>query len=185
MNGYCPFSGDFCMNNILSRPSHSSTRPNVYGVLRATLAGGVFLLIAGASCAQGRPGVPATPGIDHSGNTRHEIMSCNEGRTPQDRATCLKEARNAAADRRHDDLMEAGHEDYRANRMKRCDVFNAADDKAACLARVKGMGEMEGNVSQGGVIREVETIKVPRGARNITIDPKTDNPVLLVPKRRY
>ncbi len=173
------------MNNILSRHSSPSARTSAPGALRATLAAAAFLLVAGTAFAQARPGVPRTPGIDHSGSTRHEMMSCKEGRTPQARATCLTEARNAAADRRHGDLMEAGHEDYMANRLKRCDVFNAADDKAACLARVKGMGEMEGNVSQGGVIREVETIKVPRGARTITINPKTDNPVLLVPKQRY
>lgn len=171
------------MNPISSRSARIHSL-GVWAPVRATLAGAAFMMVAGSAMAQAHHGVLRTPGIDHSGITQHEIMSCKQGRTPQDRATCLEEARNAAADRRRGELLEPGHEDYQANRLKRCDVFTAADDKAACLARVKGMGEVEGNVSQGGVLTEVETIKVPRGARNIVIDPKTDNPVLLVPKHK-
>lgn len=146
---------------------------------------GTFCLASMTSAfAQHRPGALRTPGIDRSGQTSHEIMSCNSGMTQEDKPTCLLEARNAALDRKKGQLEEAGHDSFADNRMKRCEVFKDAESQAACVARVKGMGETEGNVSKGGVLMEVETIKVPAGAKTIRIDPKTDRPVLLIPNQR-
>jgi hypothetical protein len=39
-------------------------------------------------------------------------------------------------------------------------------------------------VAGGGVLREVETVVLPEGERSVTIEPKTDDPVVLVPAPR-
>ncbi len=67
-----------------------------------------------------------------------------------------------------------------ANAMRRCEALGG-EDHAACMARVLGYGNARGSVEGGGVIREVETVVVPPGKTEVTIEPKTDNPVLVVP----
>jgi hypothetical protein len=57
------------------------------------------------------------------------------------------------------------------------------EDKAACQARLMGYGSTSGSVAGGGVLREVETVVLPRGASSVTIEPKTADPVVLVPSR--
>ena len=115
------------------------------------------LLAVGAVSAQVASG---STGIDASGRTRLEVRSCLSGATQQDRDTCLKEARNAKSDKRRGALTTSGN--LEANAMARCDVFTASDDKAACQARVMGMGNTSGSVAGGGVIRSLETV-VPVG----------------------
>ena len=66
--------------------------------------------------------------------------------------------------------------------MARCEPL-AGEDKAACEARVMGYGSTSGSVAGGGVLREVETVVMPPGAEQITIEPKTSDPVVLVPVR--
>lgn len=146
--------------------------------------GAVALLALGAATAQvafaqGTPADPGTAMIDHSGSYPHEVQSCMSGMTQQDRATCLKEARNAHADKTRGVLYDGGN--LQANAMARCNVFTDGEDKAACEARVLGMGETSGSVAQGGVLREAETVVLPSGEHNVTIQAQTDNPVVLVP----
>ncbi|HVZ45127.1 MAG TPA: hypothetical protein VHA82_15055 [Ramlibacter sp.] len=120
----------------------------------------IALLAFGAAAAQ--VATPGTAGIDASGSYQHEVQSCMSGRTQQDQATCLREARNAAADKKHGVLDTQG--DLTANALARCDVFQSADDKAACHARVTGQGQIEGSVAEGGLIRETEqTVELGAG----------------------
>ena len=137
------------------------------------------LLAVGAATAQVATGAT---GIDASGSYRQEVQACMSGQTQQDRATCLEEARNAQADKRRGVLDTDGN--LEANAMARCTVHPAGEDRAACEARVMGMGNVEGSVAGGGLIREVETVVLPEGERSVTIDPKTDDPVVLVPEKR-
>ncbi len=104
---------------------------------------------------QASAGLDST-GIDNTGSYQHEVQSCLSGMTQQDRATCLKEARNAQADKKRGVLDTEGS--LQANATARCDVFTTRDDKAACQARAMGSGSVEGSVAGGGVIREVETV---------------------------
>jgi hypothetical protein len=136
------------------------------------------LLAVGAATAQ----VAGTTGIDATGSYQSEVNACMTGKTQQDQATCLREARNAAADKKRGVLDTSG--DLQANAMARCEVFSSAEDKAACQARVKGMGNAEGSVAGGGMIREVETVVMPSGASSITVEPQTAEPVVLVQPRR-
>ena len=64
--------------------------------------------------------------------------------------------------------------------MQRCNVLTG-EDRAACQARVAGLGSASGSVQGGGVIKQVETVVLPPGRSSVTIEPKTANPVLLVP----
>lgn len=124
-------------------------------------------------------GTRGDTGIDASGNYRSEVQACNSGQTQEARDTCLREARNARADKQQRNLDSAGN-DLGANAMARCEPL-AGEDKAACQARVLGYGETSGSVAGGGVLRQVETVVVPRGQSEVTIEPKTSNPVVLVP----
>lgn len=138
----------------------------------------IAALAVGAATAQVATG---TTGIDASGSYQQEVQACLTGKTQQDQATCLREARNAQADKRRGVLDTQGS--LAANAMARCEVFQAADDKAACQARVMGMGNLDGSVAAGGVIREVETVVMPKGASSVTVQPQTSDPVVLLPSR--
>ena len=139
--------------------------------------GAVALLAVSAATAQVASG---TTGIDASGNFASEVEACRTGRTQQQQATCLEEARNARAAKQRGVLVNGG--DYQANALARCDVLSG-EDKAACHARVMGYGNTTGSVAGGGVLREVETVVLPPGASSVTIQPRTADPVLLVPNR--
>jgi hypothetical protein len=146
---------------------------------KSLLSFGVAALLAvGAATAQVATG---GTGIDATGSYQSEVQACLSGATQQDRDTCMKEARNARADKQRGVLDNSGNQ--QANAMGRCEVFQSGEDKAACQARVMGMGNTEGTIAGGGVIREVETVVLPAGQNSVTIQPKTSDPVVLVPAR--
>lgn len=122
--------------------------------------------------------LPGTDIIDNSGNYRSEVQSCMTGKTQQDQATCLREARNAQADKKHG-VLENGAQ-VQGNAMSRCDVFQPGEEKAACQARVMGYGNVEGSVSGGGVIREVETVVMPKDQSSVTIQPQTNSDTVIL-----
>ncbi len=140
------------------------------------------LLVMGAAMAQVSPAASSATPADTSGNYRLELQACKSGNTQQDRATCLEETRNAQAARQRGALYKgASDAQYEANAKARCDVFKDAESKAACEARVMGYGTVTGSVAGGGLLREVETVVLPPGQQSVTIEPKTSDPVLLVP----
>jgi hypothetical protein len=144
---------------------------------KSLLSFGVAALLAvTAATAQVATG---TTGIDASGSYQQEVQACMTGKTQQDQATCLREARNAQADKKRGVLDNAGAK-FDANATARCDVLTG-EDKAACQARVMGYGTTTGSVAGGGLLREVETVVVPAGSGSVTIEPQTSNPVVVVP----
>jgi hypothetical protein len=146
---------------------------------KSLLSFGVAALLAvTAATAQVATG---TTGIDASGSYQQEVNACMTGKTQQDQATCLREARNAQADKKRGVLDNAGAQ-FDANATARCSVLTG-EDKAACQARVMGYGNTSGSVAEGGVLREVETVVMPAGQSSVTIEPKTSDPVVLVPAR--
>lgn len=134
------------------------------------------LLAVTAATAQVAAGPTA---IDATGHYEKEVQACMSGQTQQDRETCLREARNAQAEKKRGALDNAGAR-FDANKVARCDPL-AGEEKAACEARMMGYGNTSGSVAGGGVLREVETVVLPAGASSVTIEPKTDEPVVLVP----
>lgn len=144
--------------------------------LASGLAG---VLLAMAAAAQ--PAAPPANGIDNSGNYAQERAACLRGATPQDEQTCLREAASAQAEKRKGALQAPADGQLGDNAMRRCDALGG-EDHAACTARVLGYGQQRGSVGGGGVIREVETVVMPPGKTEVTIEPKTDQPVLVVPR---
>jgi hypothetical protein len=144
----------------MTAPKHGHSRKSLvsYGV--------AALLAVTAATAQVATG---TTGIDGSGSYQQEANAC------------LKEARNAQADKKRGVLDNAGAR-FDANAAARCDVL-AGEEKAACQARVMGYGNTTGSVAGGGVLREVETVVLPAGESSVTIEPKTADPVVLVPSK--
>ena len=153
-------------------PSHKSSLVS-FGV--------TALLAVTAATAQVATGAPGTTGIDASGRYQQEVQACMSGRTQQDQATCLKEARNAQADKKRGLLDNAGG-NLEANAKARCAVLTG-EEQAACQARMMGYGSTSGSVAAGGVLREVETVVLPPDAHSVTIQPQTADPVVLVPSK--
>lgn len=139
-------------------------------------AGFVFsALLAMSATAQIAAG---TTGIDATGNAQSEMAACNNGKTQQDRATCLTEVKNANAAKRAGKVDNAGGQ-FRANAMQRCNAL-PSQDKIACEARVAGYGNPQGSVAGGGVVTEIETVVVPKNAGPVTIQPQTASDTILV-----
>lgn len=127
--------------------------------------GAAALLALGAATAQVAMAAGTGTGIDNTGNYQHEVQSCLNGNTQQARATCLKEARNAHADKVRGVLMAGvNSRDLNSNALARCDVFKNSDDKAACAARVEN-GAVEGSVASGGILREATETSTAMGNR--------------------
>lgn len=103
-------------------------------------------------------------GIDNSGDYRQEVKACQQGKTGEDRATCLREARNAHAEKLRGRLDTAGS--LQANALARCNVFRVGDERQACEARVAGQGDVSGSVAGGGILREYAmTVPAPESSR--------------------
>ena len=119
-----------------------------------------------------------TTGIDNTGSARSEANACNTGMTQQDRETCLREVRNANADKRAGKLDNAGGQ-FDANAVQRCNVLSG-EDKIACEARVAGFANTQGSVAGGGVIREIETVVVPNDGTVVNIQPQTATDTIIV-----
>lgn len=128
----------------------------------ASLAGGAVHAQHAQPPAQHQPAHATArdiPQLDDSGNYREELQACREGRTGEDRATCQREARNAAADKRRGVLTNRG--DFQANALARCNAHRDKVDHDACRERVLGEGSLSGSVAGGGMLRELEVTLPP------------------------
>lgn len=167
------------------QPGHTSA-PRTAGARTSIVSFGLVCVLAMASATAQISAPPAqitapgNTGIDASGSYARERAACMNGKTQQAQDTCLREATNAAADKNKGEIGTAPSSQLNTNAMRRCEALGG-EDHAACTARVMGMGSKSGSVAGGGVIREVETVVVPAGQTEVTIEPKTDNPVLVMP----
>jgi hypothetical protein len=80
---------------------------------------------------------------------------CNSGRSNQDRATCMQEARAALAASQGGRLPDPDPSLAR-NATKRCAAL-PIDDRKDCEARMRGQGTTSGNAAAGGIYRELVT----------------------------
>ena len=153
---------------------------------KAAIAFGLCALFAVVAAtaqvtAVGTTGTTGTTGIDNSGNYQQERAWCMANTSGEEQATCLKNSGAAQAEKRRGTLDNNGG-NFDANAMQRCNVLTG-EDRAACQARVAGLGSASGSVQGGGVMKQVETVVLPPGNAPITIVPKTANPVILVPAK--
>ena len=156
-------------------PSPTGTSPR-----KAAIAFGLCTLFA-VVAATAQVSATGDTGIDSSGNYLQERAWCMANTTGEEQATCLKNSAAAQAEKRRGTLDNNGA-NFDANAMQRCTVLTG-EDRAACQARVAGLGSASGSVQGGGVIKQVETVVLPPGKSSVTIEPKTANPVLLVPSK--
>lgn len=123
--------------------------------------GGAALLVLSALLASpiASAQAAATSSLDATGDFKSEMASCAKRATPQARKLCIAEARTAQSARRAGKLDNYGG-NFQANALKRCEVFKAADDLAACRMRVE-KSVMDGSVAEGGVLREAQITVTP------------------------
>ncbi len=94
----------------------------------------------------------ALPFTAFAQNTKADRAAC-EARDPSvDREACMKEMRNARADK---NLTTPSAEELRANALKRCDMPGV--DKIRCAARVT-VGKKTGEAEKGGTITELREV---------------------------
>lgn len=114
----------------------------------AFVAGGILLTASSAMAADSDRQSGASSTI------AQERQNCMDGKTNQDRATCLREAGAAKQESQRGNLRDTG--DYGSNASKRCDTL-PPDQKADCERRGMGEGSVSGSVGSGGVVRELVT----------------------------
>ena len=156
-------------------PSSAGTNPR-----KAAMAFGLCALFA-VVAATAQVSATGDTGIDRSGNYQQERAWCMANTSGEAQATCLKSSGAAQAEKRRGTLDSNGG-NLGANALERCNVLTG-EDRAACQARVAGLGSASGSVQGGGVIKQVETVVLPPGNNAITIEPKTANPVILIPAK--
>ena len=112
--------------------------------------------VAGLLCASAA--LAATPGAAAEAQARYrqDMAVCNSGQSNQDSATCRLEARNALAAAKRGELDDTPGV-YQQNAMQRCAAHQGAD-RSDCEARMRGQGNVQGSVANGGILRESITI---------------------------
>lgn len=158
--------------------SNSATTGTGLSPRKTAMAFGLCALFA-VVAATAQVSTVGNTGIDNSGNYQQERAWCMANTSGEEQATCLRNSAAAQAEKRRGTLDNNGA-NFDANAMQRCNVLTG-EDRAACQARVAGLGSASGSVLGGGVIKQVETVVLPPGRSSVTIEPKTANPVLLVP----
>jgi hypothetical protein len=113
-----------------------------------------FALISGSLLFAGSHAMAADDRQAGRSTIAQERQNCMDGKTDQDRATCLREAGAAKQESQRGNLRDSG--DYGSNASKRCAVL-PADQKADCERRSMGEGSVSGSVGSGGVVRELVT----------------------------
>ena len=136
--------------------SPSSIRIHARRAATGLCLGTLFALGAGHA----QVAVTGDTGIDTSGVYAQERAWCMANTAGDERATCLKNSGAAQAERARGTLDTNGR-DFQSNAMQRCDVF-LSEERAACEARVSGYGSASGSVQGGGIIKQVETVVLPR-----------------------
>ncbi len=117
---------------------------------------GPMALAAGVMLAAGT--AAAADGASAQAQLRYkqDRAACHDGRSRQDRATCLREAGAALQAAKRGGTSES-QDTYERNRLLRCDRLTAGE-RDDCLRRMHGEGTVSGSVEGGGTFTELRTI---------------------------
>lgn len=91
-------------------------------------------------------------------------QACLSGKSSQTLDSCMKEAK-AFLNERAGSNPSVSAEQLQRNALLRCDALTG-DERAACVARIRGEGTVSGSVAGGGILREIVTTEV------LTTEPK-------------
>lgn len=126
----------------------------------------IALIAAGAlpiaAAAQAGAASAANGAGDPEARYRQERAHCERIESPEERASCLREASAARAEARRGQL-DSGPVDpirYLGNALRRCEPL-PPDERADCEYRVRGGGTARGSVEAGGIYRETVTREIP------------------------
>lgn len=136
-------------------------KPQQFSLLAYTVPLAVALL-GSLLVAQADAATSNAPNAAIEARYKAERAACLNGSSPQDRATCLKEAGAAREQAAKGELVQ-GSPDYAANALARCEKVPAAD-RADCKLMARGYGTKSGSVAQGAVVRELVTQTVAPAA---------------------
>ncbi|MBB5392652.1 MULTISPECIES: hypothetical protein [unclassified Herbaspirillum] len=109
------------------------------------------LLLAGSSLAAGQGRAQA------DAQYQAEKAACNNGKSNQDKATCLREAAAARDAAARGGLTNPDPAQLKENAMKRCEGLPQIN-RVDCEKRMNGGGIADGSVREGGIFRETVTI---------------------------
>ena len=121
--------------------------------LRWTLA----LWLAAGSFAVAHAGAPQAKDAARALYLKEKAV-CVEGRSNQDRATCLKEADNAYDEARRRPSSTPDAATLERNAVERCARVKA-EDRLDCRRLALGQGKNSGSVEGGGVIKQITTVE--------------------------
>jgi len=137
---------------IAASPSELILEQKRRAAVAALIGSALFTLFCATAVLAARSG--DTP--DAQARFRIERAACLEGRTNQDRATCLREAGAALQEARRGRL-EDDQAAFDQNRVLRCNPL-PPEEKQDCIRRMNGEGIVRGSVEEGGIYRELRTI---------------------------
>lgn len=88
-------------------------------------------------------------------NYKNEVAACKNESPKSMRAACIAEANKTLSDYRRG--TESYQQRLHSNALQRCNVFKG-DKRRDCELRLKGGGNADGSVAEGGILRETVTI---------------------------
>jgi hypothetical protein len=130
--------------------SRSKIRATPFHSVAISAAYLIFLGLAVTATNAIAQNPPQTP----NGQYQIERAKCFNGKSNEDRATCLTEA-NAAFAANKKGKLSVSDAQYQNNAVFRCQALPAAD-RVDCERRMHGEGTVSGSAETGGIFRELE-----------------------------
>ena len=87
-------------------------------------------------------------------NYNNEITACRNESPKSMRAACVAEANKTLSDYRRGN--ESYQQTLQSNALQRCNALKG-DDRRDCESRLRGEGNADGSVAEGGILRETVT----------------------------
>lgn len=88
-------------------------------------------------------------------NYKNEMAACRNESLKSMRAACITEANKTLSDYRRG--AESYQQTLQGNALQRCNVLTG-DSRRDCESRLRGEGNSDGSVAEGGILRETVTI---------------------------
>lgn len=121
----------------------------------------VSLLVMAAGSSLCAPSIAADNSKlkDIEARYQAERKACDNAPPSVDRTACLREAAAARNEARRG-VLNGAAPSYEQNAQARCDAL-PAEERDACIRRVRNEGVTKGSVTEGGVYREYKELDLP------------------------
>ena len=110
------------------------------------------VLMALAAATSVHAAAPRSAAADDQARDTQAREACTQRSDPDSRAACIREVGAARQAARSGDLTSLDAPTYTQNALQRCAVFQVAEDRADCEARLRN--PTSGSVDGGGLLRE-------------------------------